>query len=95
MDDEEYIYDDDYPRAWAADWRRREIADTGSVDNQPQPMPALGWDGLNPEGDDRHRQLFFLEGNHRRPVLARMDRSPFTPRLMAGSNRDHLGKVLR
>ncbi|XP_044724417.1 HECT-domain (ubiquitin-transferase) domain-containing protein [Hirsutella rhossiliensis] len=67
------------------------IYDDDYPHDQPPPMPALGWDGLNPEVDDRHRQLFFLEGNHRRPVLARMDnRSPFTPRFMAGSNRDHL-----
>lgn len=93
MEDEELIYDDD--RALAALRRSTDITDTDLVDDQPPPMPALGWDGLNPEVDDRHRQLFFLEGNNRRPVLARMDnRSPFTPRFMAGSNRDHLGKLL-
>lgn len=93
MEDEEYIYDDDYPRAYIEAWSPTQIADPGSEDDQPPPMPALGWDGFNPEVDERHRQLFFLEGNHRRPVLARTDnRSPFTSRLMAGSNRNHLGK---
>ncbi|KJZ80444.1 hypothetical protein HIM_00294 [Hirsutella minnesotensis 3608] len=61
------------------------------LDEQPPPMPALGWDGLNPEVDDRHRQLFLLEGTNRRPVLARMDnRSPFPSRFMAGSGREQL-----
>lgn len=52
-------------------------------------MPALGWDALNPDIDQR--QLFVLEGNHRRPVLTRVDnRSPFPSRFAAGSHRDPL-----
>ena len=55
-------------------------------------MPALGWDGLNPEMDDR--QLLMLENQSRRRLLTRMDnnRSPFPPGFMVGgSSRDHFG----
>ncbi|KND94357.1 E3 ubiquitin-protein ligase TOM1-like protein [Tolypocladium ophioglossoides CBS 100239] len=81
-DDEEDIEDEEYI-----------YDDVYPLDDQPPAMPALGWDGLNPEVDDRNRQLFFVDGSNRRPVLARMDnRSPFPPRFMAGPNRDHLGE---
>ncbi|PHH90608.1 hypothetical protein CDD83_3167 [Cordyceps sp. RAO-2017] len=74
MEEEEYIYDDDYP-----------------LDDQPPPMPALGWDGPNAALEEHQRQLMILEASRRRSVLERMDsRSPFPPRFMAGSNRDHL-----
>lgn len=68
--------------------------DTNCTVNDPlPPMPALGWDGLNPDMDDRHRQLFLLDGSGRRPVLARMDnRNPFPPHFMARSNRDLGGR---
>lgn len=63
-----------------------------ALDDHLPPMPALGWDGLDPDISDRNRQLFFLEGNQRRPVLTRMDdRSPFPPRFMAGPNRGPVG----
>ncbi|KAL7799741.1 hypothetical protein V8C37DRAFT_89902 [Trichoderma ceciliae] len=77
-DDDEDIEDEEY------------IYDDDYPLNDPlPPMPALGWDGFTPEVDDRHRQLFLLDSNGRRPVLARMDnRNPFPPRFMAGSNRD-------
>ncbi|RFU78018.1 e3 ubiquitin- ligase huwe1 [Trichoderma arundinaceum] len=77
-DDEEDIEEEEY------------IYDDDYPLNDPlPPMPALGWDGFTPEVDDRHRQLFLLDSNGRRPVLARMDnRNPFPPRFMAGSNRD-------
>jgi E3 ubiquitin-protein ligase HUWE1 len=79
-DDEDDIEDEEYI-----------YDDDYPLDDQLPPMPALGWDGLNPEVEDR-RQLFLLEGNNRRPVLTRMDnRGSFPPRFMAGSNRDHLG----
>ncbi|PFH60535.1 hypothetical protein XA68_10815 [Ophiocordyceps unilateralis] len=60
------------------------------LDEQPPPMPAaLGWDSFDP--DDQQIRLMLLEAGQRRSVLARMDnRSPFPPRFMAGSNRDHL-----
>ncbi|KYK61208.1 TOM1 protein [Drechmeria coniospora] len=77
IDDEEYIYDDDYP------------------DEQLPPMPNPGWNSMSmsPEQESlfRQRQLILLEQQNRRPVLTRMDnRSPFPPRLIAGSHRDQL-----
>lgn len=55
-------------------------------------MPALGWDGLNPEGDEHRRQLFMLENQNRRRLLTRVDnRSPFPPGFMVGTNRDTIG----
>ncbi|CAM1504763.1 Fc.00g023540.m01.CDS01 [Cosmosporella sp. VM-42] len=58
--------------------------------NENPPMPALGWDGLNPEMDDR--QLLMLESASRRRLMQRMDngRSTFPPGFMVGgTNRDH------
>ncbi|KAF4581941.1 TOM1 protein [Ophiocordyceps camponoti-floridani] len=74
LEDDGYIYDEDYP-----------------LDEQPPPMPAgLGWDSFDP--DDAQIRLMLLEAGQRRSVLAaRMDnRSPFPPRFMAGSNREHI-----
>ncbi|TWU74892.1 hypothetical protein ED733_003614 [Metarhizium rileyi] len=60
-------------------------------DGVPQ-MPSLGWDAVNPDMDDRHRNMLLVDG-HRRPVLARMDnRSPFPTRFLGGSHRDQLGE---
>lgn len=57
-------------------------------------MPSLGWDAVNPDMDDRHRNMLLVDG-HRRPVLARMDnRSSFPGRFLGGSHRDQLGKLL-
>ncbi|RCI16673.1 hypothetical protein L249_2219 [Ophiocordyceps polyrhachis-furcata BCC 54312] len=60
------------------------------LDEQPPPIPnTMSWDNFDPE--DPQIQLMLLDAGHRRSVLARMDnRSPFPPRFMAGSNRDHL-----
>lgn len=63
----------------------------GTVDDQPVPMAALGWDGLSPEEEDQHRHLFMMDNNRRR-LLTRVDnRSPFPPGFMVGSNRDAIG----
>ncbi|KAM5377384.1 hypothetical protein ACJZ2D_005065 [Fusarium nematophilum] len=62
------------------------------LDDQPPPMPALGWDGLSPEEEDRHRHLFMMDSQSRRRFLTRVDnRSPFPPGFMVGSSRDTIG----
>lgn len=69
-----------------------KLANIAIVDDQPPPMPALGWDGLNPEGDEHRRQLFMLENQNRRRLLTRVDnRSPFPPGFMVGTSRDTIG----
>ncbi|KAH7156147.1 hypothetical protein EDB81DRAFT_378977 [Dactylonectria macrodidyma] len=80
-DDEDDIEDEEYV-----------YDDDYPLDEQPPPMPAIGWDGLNPEVDDRHRQLFMMENQNRRRLLTRVDnRSPFPPGFMVGTNRDTIG----
>jgi E3 ubiquitin-protein ligase HUWE1 len=65
-------------------------------DDQPAPMPALGWDGLNADNmnaDNHRNRLIVLDhhGNSRR----RMDnRSPFPPGFVVGSHGDPLGGQL-
>ncbi|RDA92960.1 hypothetical protein CP533_5510 [Ophiocordyceps camponoti-saundersi (nom. inval.)] len=95
MEDEEYIYDDVYPRTYPGEMIRSRFEQAMTeimipADEQPPPIPnTLGWDNFDPE--DPQIQLMLLDASHRRSVLARMDnRSPFPPRFMAGSNRDHL-----
>ncbi|KAI8684605.1 HECT-type E3 ubiquitin transferase [Fusarium keratoplasticum] len=62
------------------------------LDDQAQPLPALGWDGISPEEEDRHRHMFMMDNQSRRRFLARVDnRSPFPPGFMVGSNRDAVG----
>ncbi|KHN95843.1 TOM1 protein [Metarhizium album ARSEF 1941] len=79
-DDDEDIEDDEY------------IYDEDYPDEQLPPMPSLGWDAVNPDTDDRHRNMLLVDG-HRRPVLARMDnRSSFPARFLGGSHRDQLGE---
>ncbi|KAH6900081.1 hypothetical protein B0T10DRAFT_14649 [Thelonectria olida] len=77
LDEEGYIYDDDYP-----------------IDQNPPPVGApmaLGWDGLDPDGDDR-RQMFLMDNPQRRRLVTRIDnRSPFPAGFMGGNNRDALG----
>ncbi|KAK2593791.1 E3 ubiquitin-protein ligase tom1 [Conoideocrella luteorostrata] len=81
VEDEEYIYDDDYPGK----------PTIRTQHDQLPPMPALGWDSVNPDVDERHRQLLFFDGNHRRPVFTRMDnRESFPTRFVASSHREHL-----
>jgi hypothetical protein len=98
MEDEEYIYDDDYPREWPPfndhySPKPSNVTLSRTVNDPLPPMPALGWDGFTPEVDDRHRQVFLLD-NNRRPVLARMDnRNPFPPRFIPGTHRDLSGKL--
>ena len=53
------------------------------------PPPVVDWDGVHPTGGDRHRQLFLIDDNHRRSVLARV-RNRFSPSFMTG--RDPLGE---
>ncbi|KAK5997989.1 E3 ubiquitin-protein ligase TOM1-like [Cladobotryum mycophilum] len=56
-DDDEDIEDEEY------------IYDDDYPLNDPlPPMPALGWDGFNPEVDDRHRQLFLLDAGSNRDL---------------------------
>lgn len=87
MEDEEYIYDDDYPRKYNANSLSLVTMLTPVIE-QP-PMQALGWDGLNPDIED---QLVMMEHqNNRRRLLARMDRSPFPPGFMVGNSRDFGG----
>ncbi|KAI5462186.1 hypothetical protein BGZ63DRAFT_354427 [Mariannaea sp. PMI_226] len=58
------------------------------IDENPPPMPALGWDGLNPEGDDR-RQMFLMDNQSRRRLVARVEnRSPFPAGFMTAGPRD-------
>ncbi|KAF4459560.1 e3 ubiquitin- ligase huwe1 [Fusarium albosuccineum] len=77
-DDEDEMEDDEYL-----------YDDEYPLDDQPQPMPALGWDGLSPEEEDRHRHLFMMDNQSRRRFLTRVDnRSPFPPGFMVGPNRD-------
>ncbi|CAH0059445.1 unnamed protein product [Clonostachys solani] len=64
------------------------------LDEQPPPMPALGWDSLNAESDRNRLVLLDNNGGNRRRILARMDnRSPFPigPGFVAGSPGDPLG----
>ncbi|UNI20237.1 HECT-type E3 ubiquitin transferase [Purpureocillium takamizusanense] len=78
-DDDEDIDDEEY------------IYDDDYPEDQMPHMPSgLGWDSLNADMDDGHRPLFVLDGSHRRPMLARMERSPFPPRFNTGAHRDHL-----
>lgn len=54
---------------------------------------ALGWDELDPDGDDR-RQMFFTDNPQRRRFVTRIDnRSPFPPGFIGGSGRDLGGKA--
>ncbi|KFG82854.1 TOM1 protein [Metarhizium anisopliae] len=79
-DEDEDIDDEEY------------IYDEDYPDDQLPPMPSLGWDAVNPDMDDRHRNMLLVDG-HRRPVLARMDnRSSFPGRFLSGSHRDQLGE---
>ncbi|KAG8423266.1 E3 ubiquitin-protein ligase tom1 [Metarhizium acridum] len=79
-DEDEDIDDEEY------------IYDEDYPDDQLPPMPSLGWDAVNPDMDDRHRNMLLVDG-HRRPVLARMDnRSSFPGRFLGGSHRDQLGE---
>lgn len=43
------------------------------------PMPALGWDGLNPEMENRHRHMLLLDqqNNRRRLFTGVPHRHPF------------------
>lgn len=67
MEDEEYFDEDEF---------------YAPEDHLP-PLPSVGWDGMNPEVDDRHR-LLLLE-NNRRPVFTRMDnRGGFPGRFVTG-----------
>ncbi|KEY66981.1 hypothetical protein S7711_05101 [Stachybotrys chartarum IBT 7711] len=78
-DDDDGLEDEEY--IYDEDYR---------LDDPLSQIPALGWDGLNPDLDDR-RQIFLLDAHNRRQVLARMDnRSPLPPRFMAASTRDNL-----
>lgn len=62
------------------------------MDDQVPPMPALGWDSLNPDMDDRQRQMFMMDHQNRRRVLGRMEsRSPFPQGFMVGGHRDAVG----
>lgn len=73
-DDEDEMEDDEYL-----------YDDEYPLDDQPQPMPALGWDGLGGEDDDR-RQMFMLENQNRRRFIASRgdNRSAFPPNFIVG-----------
>ncbi|WKT39650.1 hypothetical protein QSH57_001469 [Fusarium oxysporum f. sp. vasinfectum] len=67
-------------------------------DGDPQPMPALGWDGLGAEDEDRHRQMFMVDNPGRRrfiPSRTTDSRSPFPPGFIVGSHRDAVGGDFR
>ncbi|QUC16386.1 uncharacterized protein UV8b_00627 [Ustilaginoidea virens] len=67
------------------------IYDDDYPDDEIPQMPALGWDGMTSDADERHRQLSFFEGHNRRSVLTRMEnRSPFPTRFASGNHREHL-----
>ncbi|KAJ4126268.1 E3 ubiquitin-protein ligase tom1 [Fusarium oxysporum] len=70
-DDEDEMEDDEYL-----------YDDDYPLDDQPQPMPALGWDGLGAEDEDRHRQMFMVDNPGRRrfiPSRTTDSRSPSLP----------------
>lgn len=72
-------------RSQAASSLPRSFANLSAVDDQPPPMPALGWDAVNAEVD--RNRLIFLDHNgpNRRRVLTRMEnRSPFPPGFVVG-----------
>ena len=86
MEEQEYLYDDDYPRKFTdnitgSHFFTTSFTNNPSVDDQPPPMPALGWDGMNT--DAATQQQLLLIDNHlspRRRILTRADgRSPFPP----------------
>ncbi|KAF5020000.1 hypothetical protein F66182_7988 [Fusarium sp. NRRL 66182] len=80
-DDEDEMDDDEYL-----------YDDDYPLDDQAQPMPALGWDGLGDEDEDRHRHMFLMDSQSRRRLVPRGDnRSPFPPGIIVGSNRDAVG----
>ncbi|KAM0556810.1 hypothetical protein ACHAPJ_005870 [Fusarium lateritium] len=59
------------------------------LDDQPQPMPALGWDGLGADDEDRHRHMFVMDNQNRRRFLARGDgRNPYPPSFIVGSGQN-------
>ncbi|SPJ75056.1 related to TOM1 protein [Fusarium torulosum] len=79
-DDEEEMEDDEYL-----------YDDDYPMDDQPQSMPALGWDGLGAEDEDRHRHMFMADGPSRRRFItsrAAEPSRPFPPSFIVGSNRD-------
>ncbi|KAJ4016602.1 E3 ubiquitin-protein ligase tom1 [Fusarium irregulare] len=53
------------------------------LDDQPQPIPALGWDDLG--GDDERRQMFMLENQNRRRLIASRSIDRHLPNFMVGS----------
>jgi hypothetical protein len=71
-----------------------KLANILVVDQNPPPVGApmaLGWDGLDPDGDER-RQMFLMDNPQRRRLVTRIDnRSPFPAGFMGGNNRDALG----
>ncbi|KAG6197774.1 hypothetical protein E4U10_007863 [Claviceps purpurea] len=68
-DDEEEINDDEY------------IYDDGFPGHIQPALPGLGWENDDLDIEEANRQLIFFDGNHRRPVLTRMDnRSPYPSR---------------
>ncbi|KAG7422002.1 E3 ubiquitin-protein ligase TOM1-like [Fusarium oxysporum f. sp. rapae] len=86
-DDEDEMEDDEYL-----------YDDDYPLDDQPQPMPALGWDGLGAEDEDRHRQMFMVDNPGRRrfiPSRTTDSRSPFPPGFIVGSHRDAVGGDFR
>ncbi|KAF4343676.1 e3 ubiquitin ligase HUWE1 [Fusarium beomiforme] len=79
-DDEDEMEDDEYL-----------YDDDYPLDDQPQTMPALGWDSLGAEDEDRHRQMFTMENPSRRRFVASRTtdtRSPFPPGFIVSPNRD-------
>ncbi|TQV98004.1 HECT (ubiquitin-transferase) domain-containing protein [Cordyceps javanica] len=70
IEDEEYFDEDDF---------------YAPEDHLPH-LPSGGWDGMNPEVDDRHR-LLLLE-NNRRPVFTRMENRGGLPARFVGTHRD-------
>ncbi|EWY92955.1 E3 ubiquitin-protein ligase HUWE1 [Fusarium oxysporum NRRL 32931] len=86
-DDEDEMEDDEYL-----------YDDDYPLDDQAQPMPALGWDGLGAEDEDRHRQMFMVDNPGRRrfiPSRTTDSRSPFPPGFIVGSHRDAVGGDFR
>ena len=86
MEDDEYIYDDDYPRKLLARQTSCEPQLTKNiVDEQPPPMPAIEFNDFHPDPDRSRLVLLDNHGHHRRRVVTRMDnRSPFPPGFVVG-----------
>ncbi|OAR04063.1 hypothetical protein LLEC1_03532 [Akanthomyces lecanii] len=73
IDDEEYFDEDEFY----------------APEDHPGHLPsAAGWDGMNPELDDRHRLLLLERENHRRPVFTRMENRGGLPARFVGTQRD-------